>query len=103
MFTNNEVELLSKLRSKNIDIKCNFKTKYSPFNNIEKLKCSLKKCNELETQEHLMQCKEILNIFNQKYDMTGIRYRDMFSKQLKKQRNLTKLYKILLDIRSKLL
>ena len=103
MFTNSEVELLSKLRSRNIDLKCNFKTKFSATKNIEKLKCSLKNCNELETQEHLMHCNEILNIFNEKYDMTGIKYKDIFSKQIKKQRNVTKLYKILIDIRSKLL
>ena len=60
-------------------------------------------CNELETQEHLMQCKPILTILNRKYDMSGISYEDMFSKQLKKQRNITKLFKILIEIRTKLL
>ena len=103
IFTNAEVELLSKLRSKNIDVKCNFKTKFSPKNNIEKLKCTMTNCNELETQEHLMQCKPILTILNRKYDMSGISYEDMFSKQLKKQRNITKLFKILIEIRTKLL
>ena len=103
IFTNNEVELLSKLRSRNIDVKCNFKTKYSPNNNTEKLKCLMENCNELETQMHLMKCEPILTVLNEKYDMSGIAYEDIFSNDLKKQRNVTKLYKIVTDIRTKLL
>ena len=103
MFNNNEVELLSKLRSKNIDVKCNFKTKFSPNNNLDKLKCSMKNCNELETQEHLIQCIPILTVLNEKYDKSGIRYDDIYSKHIKKQRSVTKLYKILIELRTKLL
>ena len=103
MFNNNEVELLSKLRSKNIDVKCYFKTKFSPNNNLDKLKCSMKNCNELETQEHLIQCIPILTVLNEKYDKSGIRYDDIYSKHIKKQRSVTKLYKILIELRTKLL
>ena len=74
MFKNHEVELLCRLRSKNIDLKCNFKTKFTLKNDIEKLKCVMKTCNELETQEHLMECRPIIKELNKKYDMTGIHY-----------------------------
>ena len=103
LFTNREVELLCRLRSRNIDVKSNFKTKFTQSNNAENLKCVLKNCAEMETQKHLTLCKPILDIFNEKYDKSGIEYEDIFSKSLIKQRNVTKLFKILLEIRTSLI
>ena len=54
LFTNYEVQLLSKLRSRNVDVKSNFK------NNFRNLQCSIKNCLEIEDQQHLLRCKPVL-------------------------------------------
>ena len=101
LFSNYEVELLSKLRSRNLDLKSNFKTKFT-FNNVTDLKCSLNGCDEVEDQPHIMKCKQILDNLDQTYEVSDICYEDIFSKS-KKQNRVTKLYVALLDVRSKLL
>lgn len=101
LFSNYEVELLSKLRSRNLDLKSNFKTKFT-FNNVTDLKCSLNGCDEVEDQPHIMKCKQILDNLDETYEVSDICYEDIFSKS-KKQNRVTKLYVALLDVRSKLL
>ena len=65
IFSNYEVEVLSKFRSRNINVKSNFKKQFT-FNNIENLQCSLNNCFEEETQEHLMKCKPIIDQLHKK-------------------------------------
>ena len=103
LFTNYEVELLNKIRSRNLDLKANFKTKFT-FNNISHLKCSLNGCSQIEEQSHILECIPIWQKFNEKYKlMQAANYSDIFSKNIKKQKRITKLYTILLDIRENLL
>ena len=97
-FSNFEVETLSKLRSRNIDVKANFKKKYT-FNNVEKLECSLG-CSEIEDQQHLLHCKPLLDKLKDK--KTNVTYNDIFSNP-KKQKLVTERFISLLDIRNQLL
>ena len=110
LFRNYEVELLHKIRSRNLDLKCNFKTKFTKgvFGTLpNNTKCSIDGCdNELEDQPHLMECAPILNIFNQKYNLPSeinLKYEHIFSSSVKKQSAITKFFSILIDIREKLL
>ena len=64
LFYNNEVEILGRLRSRNLDVK--YKTKKYTFNNIEKIEFSIIGCSEIEDQQHLMKCKFILEGLRQK-------------------------------------
>ena len=98
LFTNYEVQTLSKLRSRNIDVKANFKTKYT-FDNVEKLECSLG-CPEVEDQQHILKCKPLIDVL--KDNSTNISYDDIFS-TVKKQKLVTQRYISLLDLRSQLL
>ena len=101
LLSNYEVEVLSKMRSRNLDLKSNFKTKFT-FNNIIDLECSLNGCSEVEDQQHLMNCKPILENLNANMKISDFCYNDLFSNK-KKQNKITKLYVTLLDIRSNLL
>ena len=83
-FSNYEVEILSKLRSRNINVKANFKTKFTQ-NNILNLQCSVPNCVETEDQQHLLKCKPIVEKLNKKYDLNKISYNDIFS-NFKKQK-----------------
>ena len=98
LFSNYEVEILSKLRSRNIDVKSHFKTKFT-FNNIEELECSLG-CPENEDQQHIHKCKPLIDI--SKDNSSNITYNDIFS-TVKKQKLATTRFINLLDIRSQLL
>ena len=48
-FNNEQVNLLAALRSRMVDVKCNFRGKYYDLN------CRFK-CNEEETQQHMFNC-----------------------------------------------
>ena len=98
LFTNYEVQTLSKLRSRNIDVKANFKTKYT-FDNVEKLECSLG-CPEVEDQQHILKCKPLIDEL--KDISTNVSYNDIFS-TVRKQKQVTQRFISLLDIRSQLL
>ena len=103
IFSNYEEEVLSKFRSRNINVKSNFKKQFT-FNNIENLQCSLNNCFEEETQEHLMKCKPIIDQLDTKNSLKlkTIKYEDIFS-TVKKQKKATEVLIILLDIRNSLL
>ena len=101
LFSNHQVEVLNKLRSRNIDVKSNFKTKYT-FNNVEYLECKMDGCYEVEDQKHLLTCKPLLKKLDKKYHNTKITYNDIFS-NVKKQKRVTDFYILLLDTRSSLL
>ena len=97
LFSNYQVEILSKLRSRNIDVKSNFKRKYT-FNNVEKLERSLG-CQVDEDQQHILKCKPLIEKLNEN---SNVSYNDIFS-TVKKQKLATERFISLLDIRSQLL
>ena len=101
LFSDIEVETLSKLRSRNINVKDNFKTKFT-HNNTTNLQCSIDTCFEIENQQHILKCKPVIAKMNKNYDLANISYNDIFS-NLKKQKKVTEIFVNLLDIRNTLL
>ena len=103
LFSNCEVQLLSKMRTRNLDLKFSFKTQFT-HNKYSQLKCSINGCTQIEDQTHILKCAPLWHKFNQKYKwLDTIIYDGIFSKSVKKQKKITKLYSILLDIRPMLI
>ena len=100
LFSNYEVEILSKFRSRNIDVKANFKNMYTN-NNVANLECSLNNCFEEEDQEHLLKCKPIIDKLDPK-SISNVKYQDLFS-NCKKQKKVIKVLVKILDIRKSIL
>ena len=100
-FFDYHVEVLSKLRSRNIDVKSNYKTKFTKHN-VENLECSIVGCFDTEDQQHLLKCKPILQRFHRIQNLKNVSYKDIFS-SVQKQKKITDLYINLLDIRKKIL
>ena len=96
-FTNTDIEVLIKLRSKTLDAKANFPKQY--FNNVI---CRMKNCISDETKEHLYSgCSDLIKSLNQKSQV--LPYNAIFSKSVKKQSEVTKRFVNLLEVRSELL
>ena len=97
IFSNREIEMLIKLRSRMVEVKCNFKTKYS--NNLV---CQIDGCYFEENQEHLLSsCKTIITKLKHKGPAST--HEDIFSRNLEKQKNVAKIYIKLLKIRTEIL
>ena len=97
LFTNSEVSLLFALRSKYVDCKANFRSKYRNTD----LLCEY--CSECEdNQQHILRCK-VLNKFLKSKDVVdeNFEYNDLF-KNVKKQKVIVTIYAKLLHIRSQL-
>ena len=101
LFNNNEVEMLFKLRSRNLDFKSNFKTKFT-FNNVEKLECPLRGCTEIDEQQHILKCKLIIDKLENPHLLSKFKYDNIFSDE-RKQSRITKLFIVLMEIRTDLL
>ena len=101
LFNNNEVEMLFKLRSRNLDFKSNFKTKFT-FNNVEKLECPLRGCAEIDEQQHILKCKLIIDKLENPHLLSKFKYDNIFSDE-RKQSRITKLFIVLMEIRTDLL
>ena len=71
-FSNENVNLLYRLRSRTTDVKGNFKTKF-----LGNLQCSLG-CADDETQEHLLSCKPIIDKLPSRQGAASILYEDLF-------------------------
>ena len=96
-FTNSDIEVLIKLRSKTLDVKANFSKQY--HNNTV---CRMKNCLLDETQEHLYSnCATLNNSLKQK-DLFEP-YNGIFSKSVKKQSEVSKRFVNLLDAREEIL
>ena len=94
--SNDEIKLLFRLRTRTTEVKCNFKTKFK-----ENLLCILG-CSEEDTQEHLLQCKYIIeNLIDTQQERKNIKYEDLFND--KKQQAAVKLFSKLFDIRTDLI
>ena len=94
LFSNSDIELLFKLRSKTVDVKINFKTKYA-----NSLTCPLNGCNQEDSQEHIFEsCEELLK--RSKNDK--VKHKQIFS-NTKNQFKAVKNFKSLMEMREKLL
>ena len=85
------------MRSRTIDLKSNFKTKY-----LNEIECSLNGCSGEENQKHIFEnCKPILeNLGN--FKNQNIKYEDIY-KSTKKQRKAVDYFNKVMEIREKLL
>ena len=101
LFSNFSTEILFRLRSQNIEVKANFKSKYK-VNNVINLQCRMDNCYEIEDQQHLLKCKPILRKLTKKSALIDIKYNDLFS-NTKKQKKVVDLFIELLDIRNTIL
>ena len=96
LFSNSEVNLLHVLRSRSINVKCNFRNKF-----MNDLKCPLCKTNE-DDQLHLLKCPELTRKFkSQEIGDLNCVYEDIFSDH-QKQKSVTHLIMELLKIREKM-
>ena len=102
LFSNYEVEILCKTRSRNLEVKENFKTQFTANNDASKLQCKVDGCNEIEDQQHILKCQPILKKLDKNVPVENISYNDIFSTP-KKQQKVTKLIIKLLDIRESIL
>ena len=71
-------------------------------NNHTDLKCKLG-CNEMDEQKHLFECDVLLNNCEILANNVKIEYEDIFSENLRKQRNAIRLITQILSTRKNLL
>ena len=104
-FENNEVELLTALRSHIVrGLKMNFSSWYKP-NLMCRLNCQNSKQDQQEdSQQHLLLCQALLNQLTteQQEDVQGISYNDIYA-DLACQKLAVRGFSILLDVRERLL
>ena len=98
IFSNIDVNMLYSLRSRSADCKMNFKQKYTHTNFL----CCL--CGvENEDQPHLLACKVLKKHLIRKNIATKeMKYEDIFSEDIRKQKKITTLYMELFQIKKKL-
>ena len=77
-----------------IDVKTNFKNMY--------LDTQFNFCNEEETQNHLMECRSIIENCPELYNDVQLEYEDIYGSE-DSQLRMVKLYSIILKTREKLL
>ena len=94
-FTDDEVFLLARLRSRNILVKENFSGMYSDT------LCSLG-CEENETQQHILTCKPILEKSNASEVAKSVAYGDIFGNETRQKLSVL-VFKELLRTRDELL
>ena len=94
LFQNSEVSLLFALRSRYVDCKANFRTKYRNTH----LLCEF--CFESDdTQEHMIQCKVLKGLLRSKEVLNeNFEYNDLF-KDTQKQKIIVTIFSKILDIR----
>ena len=87
--------LLTKLRTKMVDVKDNFKNKYQ--NNMN---CEL--CGMYENQEHLLDCDILILNCKELYNDSVVECNDIFGNE-RKQLPAVRLFQKVLDIKEKIL
>ena len=96
IFTNAEVNFLNALRSRSINVKWNFKSKYS--NNLQCPLCELSK----DDQSHLLECPELRKRFKtNEVCQKPCKYEDIFSDH-QKQKEVTHQIMKLMNIREQM-
>ena len=86
-----EKQILFKLRTRMVDVKLNFKTQYG-----QNLACNF--CPEMESQSHLLTCKQLTNDI----DLEDTEYNDIFQ-DISKQEKVASIFNRILRKRSTLL
>ena len=86
-----EKQTLFKFRTRMVEVKSNFKTKYG-----QNLSCNF--CPEEETQIHLLSCKELVKDL----DMSNIEYDDIFKDITRQEKAAKELNKILKERNNRL-
>ena len=95
--TTKQKKLLFSLRTRSVDVKSNYKSKYK-FN----MQCRL--CEKFEDSEkHYLECEKILENIGSNVDLTRAKYEDIFSSDLRDQISITKIYEQVFKTRTKLL
>ena len=90
-----KVKLLCALRSRGTECKANFKQKYTHTN----LLCVLCK-DQTEDQQHILSCRVLLKEFKtDELTIVNIKYEDIFSEDIRKQKSVTSLFYKLFKIR----
>ena len=99
LFTNVEVNMLHSLRARCADVKMNFKHKYIQTHT----RCSICDIKD-EDQQHILLC-EVIQQYHKSKDITQnkVKYEDLFSQNIHKQKEITALYVDLFDVKRKLL
>ena len=95
-FSNDEKYLLIKLRTRMCEMKSNYKNKY---NNIQ---CELCKVS-IDEQSHLFYCEKILQNCKNMAENVTIEYEDIFSLNIHKQVQATRLIKEAWEVREQLI
>ena len=93
-FSQHNIKLIFKLRTRIIQVKNNFK------NGFESLICELCHADE-EDQLHLLNCETLLNQCEDLYNDVSVEYGDLFSTTTK-QLQPVKLFEKILKVREKL-
>ena len=95
-FTQNDIDLLFKLRTNMIDVKMNFKGMY------EKYSCDLCQKDVPQTQVHLTQCEAIINNCSMLFENIDAEYEDIYGKP-EKQLKIVRLFRSILQTKEKML
>ena len=89
-FKNDDKFLLFKLRTSMVNVKGNFSHSYQDTT------CNLCQKDEPQTQEHLLECTELIKNCSQLFDNRNILYKDLFEGK-RKQLRCTQLFKNILE------
>ena len=90
--TYKQKQLLFSLRTRSINVKTNYKSKYKHSN----LFCTLCDDKLVESESHLLECKSTLE---QLGNIGDARYEDIFSPEISRQEKITKIYEKVLKLR----
>ena len=93
--TNEEVYQMFALRSRMVPVKGNFSSQYKS-NSLCKFGCNVK-----ENQEHLLECKVIIDKLEDKFLLTDIEHQDLFG-TIENQIEIIKVYVMILKIKEDL-
>ena len=97
VFLDEEVNILHSLRSRAVDCKANYRNMYKDDDMLCIL-CKTEYCD----QKHILACSVLLNaIQTMETSRSKIIYEDIFNEDTSKQKEVTALYRTLLDIRKK--
>ena len=94
--TDDEKVTLYKLRVREVEVKCNYKSKFSD------LKCTFCNSQEDDDQYHLLQCEYSIKNCKNLAENIMVEYEDIFD-ELEKQVPAAKLLHEVLEIRNKLI
>ena len=98
LFTNEEVRLLHSIRSRTIECKSNFKSRYGN----DDLLCDLCEEQEEDDQKHILYCKTLNSFFNsEEVTKYSVKYNDVFGDH-HRQKVVVTIFEKLLNIRKTL-